>query len=62
MALEGVRRRKRVPFVVALVVLKENVVKLAVRVALPMDVKFPVALLLQAQECFVNPPVVLAAA
>ena len=56
-APDGVRRRKRVPFEVAFEVVKLLVVKLLVRVALPMGVNVPVALLLQDQAWVEKPPV-----
>jgi hypothetical protein len=61
-APDGVRRRKRVPFEVAFEVVKVEVVKLLVTVALPRGVYVPVALLLQDQAWFEKPPVVEAAA
>jgi hypothetical protein len=57
-APEGVRRRKSVPLTVAFEVVKLEVVKLLVIVALPMGVNVPVALLLQDQAWFEKPPVV----
>jgi hypothetical protein len=61
-APEGVRRRKRVPLTVAFEVVKLEVVKLLVRVALLMGVNVPVALLLQDHVWVEKPPVVEAAA
>ena len=62
-APDGVRRRKRVPLeVVAFEMVKLEVVKLLVSVALPMGVNVPVALLLQDHVWVEKPPVVEAAA
>ena len=62
-APEGVRRRKRVPLEVAFEVVKLEVVKLPVSVALPiMGVNVPVALLLQDHVWVEKPPAVEAAA